>query len=222
MATIGNDWDDILRNEFQSEYWQRLEAFLTEEYEKKQIYPKRKDIFNALKATPYHKVRAVILGQDPYHGAGQAHGMCFSVQKGVRVPPSLMNVYKELQNEYGYPVPEHGYLQAWADEGVLLLNTILTVEACKPMSHQGQGWEKFTESIIKELSLRKEPMVFLLWGAPAQNKASLIDPARHLVLGSSHPSPLAAYRGFNGCGHFKLANEFLKEHGLGEIQWQIL
>lgn len=221
MVRIGNDWDEILKEEFHSESYERLKGFLISEYQTKTIYPAKEDMFNALKATPFHSVRAVILGQDPYHGAGQAHGMCFSVQKGVRVPPSLQNMYKEINREYGYPIPGHGNLSAWAEEGVLLLNTILTVEAGQPMSHRGKGWEEITDQIIRKLSQREEPLVFLLWGAPAQKKAKLIDSSRHLVLKTTHPSPLSAYRGFHGCGHFRAANEFLKSRGLGEIQWQI-
>lgn len=221
MGKTGNDWDEILKDDFRSESYAKLRQFLKAEYATKTIYPAAGDIFNALKMTPYHEVRAVILGQDPYHGPGQAHGMSFSVPEGVRVPPSLQNIHKELNREYGYPIPPHGNLTAWAKEGVLLLNTILTVEAGRPLSHQGRGWEELTDQIIRKLSLGQEPIVFLLWGAPARKKAGLIDAGRHLILTTTHPSPLSAHRGFMGCGHFRKANEFLKSRGLGEIHWQI-
>lgn len=221
MVQIGNDWDVILESECCSGQYNKLRDFLKTEYETQTIYPPMQDVFNALKATPFKSVRAVILGQDPYHGPGQAHGMCFSVHKGVKPPPSLINIYKELQSEYGYSIPSHGYLMDWAKQGVLLLNTILTVRAGEPMSHKGRGWEELTDQIIRKLNSREEPMVFLLWGAPAQTKSVLLDASYHLVLKTTHPSPLSAYRGFLGCGHFKQANEFLAEHGLGEINWQI-
>lgn len=221
MVNIGNDWDELLKEEFRSSSYEKLRQFLIREYQSTMVYPAKQDIFNALKATPYHSVRVVILGQDPYHGAGQAHGMCFSVQKGVPIPPSLRNIYKELTLEYGYPIPSHGNLSAWALDGVLLLNTILTVEAGKPMSHQGRGWEEITDEIIRKLGERETPMVFLLWGAAAQKKVGLIDSKGHLVLKTTHPSPLAAHRGFFGCGHFQAANEFLKSQGMAEVRWQI-
>ncbi len=221
MVNIGNDWDEILKEDFESDGYRNLRRFLIEEYRTETIYPEMHNIFNALKATPYKKVKVVILGQDPYHGPGQAHGMCFSVQKGVKTPPSLVNIYKELSAEFGCAVPEHGNLSAWAEEGVLLLNTILTVRRGQPMSHKGQGWEALTDQIIRKLSARKEPMVFMLWGAPAQKKAELIDSSKHLILKTTHPSPLSAHRGFLGCGHFCRANEFLKEKGLGEVNWEI-
>lgn len=221
MVTIGNDWDKVLKDVFSSEQYETLREFLIQEYAAQTIYPDQADIFNALKATPFQKVRAVILGQDPYHGPNQAHGMAFSVKEGVRVPPSLINIFKELQAEFGLPIPDHGNLAGWAKEGVLLLNAILTVRAGKPMSHKGKGWEKITDTIIERLSQREEPIVFLLWGSPAQKKAALIDESRHLVLKTTHPSPLSAHRGFLGCGHFKRANEFLKANGEGEIDWQI-
>lgn len=221
MVHIGNDWDGILADVFQSSEYHKLRQFLIREYQEQVIYPPREDLFNALKATPFAGVKAVILGQDPYHGAGQAHGMCFSVQPGVRTPPSLVNIHKELRAEFGYPMPDHGNLSHWAEEGVLLLNAILTVRAGQPLSHQGKGWEMVTDEIIRRLSARATPMVFLLWGAPAQKKADLIDGTRHLILRTSHPSPLSAHRGFLGCGHFKTANEFLLARGIAPIDWQI-
>ena len=221
MLPIGNDWDEILSSEFESDYYKKLNEYIRTEYQTQSVYPPIHNVFNALKATPYHRVRVVILGQDPYHGPGQSHGLCFSVQSGVKVPPSLINIQKELHLEYGYPMPSHGNLSDWAKEGVLLLNTILTVRDGLPLSHKGIGWERLTDQIIKKLNERSEPMVFLLWGVSAQKKAELIDAAKHLVLKTTHPSPLSAYRGFLGCGHFRLANEFLKDHGLGEVNWQI-
>lgn len=218
---IGNDWDRILKDVFESDQYKTLREFLIKEYATKTVYPNKEDIFNALKATPYDKVRAVILGQDPYHGPNQAHGMAFSVQKGVRVPPSLVNIYKELESEFGFEAPEHGHLAKWAEEGVLLLNAILTVRAGAPLSHKGKGWEEVTDAVIEHLNEREKPMVFLLWGAPAQKKAALIDESRHLVLRTTHPSPLSAHRGFLGCGHFKKANDFLRKSGEAEIDWQI-
>lgn len=221
MIRIGNDWDEVLEEEFEKDYFKELEAFLAREYETQTIYPDRTEIYSALAATPFHSVRAVILGQDPYHGAGQAHGMCFSVRPGIRIPPSLGNIFKELEVEFGYPRPDHGCLSDWAKEGVLLLNAILTVRAKEPMSHQDRGWERFTDAIIEKLGQRETPLVFLLWGAPAQKKARFLDKTRHLVLATTHPSPLSAYRGFLGCGHFKAANQFLQQHGQGTINWQI-
>lgn len=221
MVHIGNDWDIILADEFQADYYKELRKYLTAEYRSQTIFPDEENIFNALKATPYDKVRVVILGQDPYHGPRQSHGLCFSVQPGTKTPPSLVNIYKELNSEYGFPIPSHGNLSDWAEEGVLLLNSILTVRSGQPLSHKGKGWEVLTDHLIQKLNERAEPMVFLLWGAPAQKKAALIDTTKHLVLKTTHPSPLSAYRGFLGCGHFRLANEFLKSQGLGEVDWQI-
>lgn len=179
------------------------------------------DIFNALKATAFEEVKVVILGQDPYHGEGQAHGMCFSVKQGIKTPMSLKNIYKELFLEYGYEEASHGNLEKWAKQGVLLLNTILTVRSGQPLSHKGKGWEELTDSIIKKLSLRENPMVFLLWGSPARSKKPLINSNRHLILETVHPSPLSASRGFFNCGHFKKANEFLEKNNLGPIDWRI-
>ncbi|PKK39003.1 Uracil-DNA glycosylase, family 1 [Clostridiaceae bacterium JG1575] len=222
MVRIGNDWDELLKDEFETPRYLALRQFLIQEYRTATVYPAAADLFNALKATPYQCVRAVILGQDPYHGPSQAHGMCFSVQRGVRTPPSLVNIYKELNLEFGYPIPDHGNLEAWAKEGVLLLNTILSVRAGSPMSHVGKGWEDLTDAIILKLAQRETPMVFLLWGAAAGKKAPLIEGHGHLILRTVHPSPLSAHRGFLGCDHFKKANAFLKAHGQGEINWQIV
>ncbi len=221
MAAIGNDWDEILKDTFDSEHYRQLRQFLIREYQLETVYPPMEDLFNALRKTPYGKVKAVILGQDPYHGPGQAHGMCFSVRPGIKAPPSLVNIFKELQREYGYEIPGHGNLSEWARQGVLLLNTILTVRAGQPMSHKGMGWEQITDTMIRRLSERSEPMVFLLWGAPAQRKADLIDSEKHLILKTTHPSPLSAHRGFFGCDHFREANAFLEDHGIEPIRWQI-
>ncbi|MFB0919111.1 MAG: uracil-DNA glycosylase [Clostridiaceae bacterium] len=221
MVNIGNDWDELLKNEFDEPYYLELRKFLINEYKTHKVYPEMHDIFNALKATPFKDVKVVILGQDPYHGPGQAHGMSFSVRKGVKTPPSLLNIYKEIRSEYGYEIPNHGYLMEWAKEGVLLLNTILTVRAGEPMSHQKMGWERLTDQIIIKLAKREEPMVFMLWGSPAQKKAELLNGTKHLILKTTHPSPLSASRGFMGCGHFKSANAFLKSNDQKEIDWRI-
>ena len=221
MVNIGNDWDEILKDEFKSEYYLNLRQFLKREYFSRTIYPPMNDIFNALKATPYSAVRAVILGQDPYHGPGQAHGMCFSVRKGIEPPPSLVNIFKELKDDLGFDPPNHGCLQKWADNGVLLLNTVLTVRAGSPNSHKGQGWEIFTDNIIRKLNERQTPIVFILWGANAKSKESLITEKRHCIIKSSHPSPLSAYNGFFGSRPFSAANRFLVSHGLEPIDWKI-
>ena len=221
MVNLGNDWDDILAGEFEKEYYLQLREFLKKEYFSAQIYPSMYDIFNALKATPYRDVRAVILGQDPYHGPGQAHGMCFSVKKGVQTPPSLQNIFKELQADLGCDIPDHGYLADWAAQGVLLLNTVLTVRAGQAGSHRGRGWETFTDTVIQKLNEREQPIVFLLWGAKARDKQSLITNPQHLVLTAAHPSPLSAYNGFFGCRHFSKTNRFLEARGMQPIDWQI-
>ena len=220
MFTLGNDWDKKIGCEFEKPYYLALREFLKEEYRQKVIYPSMYDIFNALKATPYHKVKAVILGQDPYHGQGQAHGLCFSVQKGVQPPPSLQNIFKELQSDIGMPIPKGGYLQPWAEEGVLLLNTTLTVRGGQPLSHKGQGWETFTDAVINALNQKEEPIVFLLWGSPARAKKALLNNPRHLILEAPHPSPLSAYHGFFGCKHFSKCNRFLAQHGIAPIRWE--
>ncbi len=221
MVHFGNDWDDVLAGEFDQEYYLRLHDFLKKEYFTRTIYPSMYDIFNALKAVPYREVKVVILGQDPYHGPGQAHGMCFSVQKGVTPPPSLKNIFKELQDDVGCTVPSHGCLEQWADQGVLLLNTVLTVRAGQAGSHRNQGWETFTDTVIKKINEHSQPVVFLLWGANAKSKESLITNPAHLVLKAAHPSPLSAYNGFFGCHHFSAANAFLTENGRSSIDWQI-
>ena len=221
MVNLGNDWDQILQGEFDKEYYLNLRKFLIEEYRTRIIYPSMYDIFNALKATPYKDVKVVIIGQDPYHGPDQAHGMCFSVKKGVPQPPSLQNIFKELEADLGCTRPSHGYLEQWAKQGVLLLNTALTVRGGQANSHRGKGWEIFTDNVIKHLVKREEPMVFLLWGANAKAKASLITNPNHLILTAAHPSPLSAWNGFFGCRHFSKANAFLQQHGMSPVDWQI-
>lgn len=221
MVQFNNSWDILLKDEFQKPYYLNLRKFLVQEYKSQTIYPHMNDIFNALKYTDYKDVKVVILGQDPYHQPNQAHGLCFSVKKGVNPPPSLQNMYKEIYAEYGYPIPQHGELTYWAEQGVLMMNTVLTVRESQPNSHKGMGWEIFTDNVISLLNLRPEPMVFLLWGANARAKKKIITNPNHLVLESAHPSPLSAYNGFFGNNHFKKANEFLKSKGLIEIDWQI-
>lgn len=220
MVQLGNNWDELLKDEFNKEYYQKLRVFLKQEYlySGKRIFPSMDNIFNALKYTDYNDVKAVILGQDPYHGAGQAHGLCFSVERGVAVPPSLVNIYKELNADLGVAIPAHGCLTDWAKSGVLLLNSVLTVREGVAGSHRGRGWEIFTDNVIELLNKREKPIVFLLWGNYAKAKASLIDQSRHLVLTAAHPSPLSAYNGFFGCRHFSAANSFL---GDNKIDWSI-
>ena len=219
MVHIGNSWDEKLKSEFEKEYYLKLREFLKQEYSTRVIYPDMHDIFNALKATAYEDVKVVILGQDPYHEPGQAHGMCFSVKPGVPVPPSLQNMYKEIAAEYpGWPIPQDGYLQKWAEQGVLLLNAVLTVRAGEPTSHSGIGWQTFTDAVIKTISDRGEGVVVLLWGNYARGKAPLIDTGRHTVLEAAHPSPLA--RGaFFGCRHFSRTNAILASEGKEPINW---
>ncbi len=221
MVNIGNEWDELLKDEFQSDYYLKLRNFLAYEYKHYTVYPNMYDIFNALKTTSYSDVKVVILGQDPYHGPNQAHGMCFSVKKGVEAPPSLKNIFKELQDDCGCSIPPHGELTEWAKQGVLLLNTVLTVRAGQANSHANKGWEILTDQIIRLLNEKQTPIVFLLWGRNAQNKISLITNPNHLILKCAHPSPLSAYNGFFGCHHFSKTNAFLKEHGMKEIDWQI-
>lgn len=220
MPKIGNDWDAVIGGEFDKPYYQALRAFLKEEYATRRIYPDMYDIFSALKTTPYHRVRAVILGQDPYHGYGQAHGLCFSVLPGVEPPPSLKNIYRELGTDLGMPTPTHGCLTKWAEEGVLLLNTTLTVREGAPQSHRGRGWETFTDAVISSLNASDHPIVFLLWGANARAKKALITNPRHLILETVHPSPLSAYGGFFGCRHFSRCNEYLVSNGEKPIRWE--
>lgn len=221
MIQFGNDWDEALKYELQAEYFQKIIEFLNVEYRKYPCYPEPRMVFNALRTTPLSSVKAVILGQDPYHNPGQAHGLCFSVMEGVEPPPSLKNIYEELKNDIGFTVPNSGNLQKWAENGVLLLNTILTVRQNQPMSHSQIGWQRFTDAVIKCLNEREKPMVFLLWGSPARSKKALITNSRHLILEAPHPSPLSAYRGFFGCKHFSKANEFLIKKGIEPIDWQL-
>ncbi|MCL2630182.1 MAG: uracil-DNA glycosylase [Firmicutes bacterium] len=221
MVNLGNDWDLILKGEFESEYYKRLRSFLISEYNGFTVFPNKHDIFNALKATPYESVKAVIIGQDPYHNPNEAHGMCFSVKEGIAIPPSLLNIFKELQSDLGCFMPNNGFLQSWANQGVLLLNTILTVRKNQPLSHRNQGWETLTDSIISRLNERKSPIVFLLWGANARAKKPLITNPNHFILEAPHPSPLSAYSGFFGSSHFSKTNKILKELGVVPIDWQI-
>ena len=221
MAAINNDWLEALQGEFKKPYYKKLFETVNEEYRTRQIFPPADDIFNAFHLTPLHKVKVVILGQDPYHNVGQAHGLAFSVKPGVQTPPSLQNMYKELKDELDCFIPNNGYLVKWADQGVLLINTVLTVRAHNANSHKGMGWEIFTDNIIKYLSDREDPVIFLLWGANARSKKKIIDKNKHIILEAPHPSPLSAYRGFFGCGHFKKANEILEEMGKEKIDWQI-
>ncbi len=220
MVHIGNRWDELLADEFASPSYKKLREFLKYEYSHYTVYPEMHDIFNALAATDYDDVKAVILGQDPYHGQGQAHGLCFSVKPGVQPPPSLMNIFKELHNDVGVEIPECGDLTRWAQNGVLLLNTVLTVRAGAAGSHRGKGWERITDRVIELLNERQKPMVFMLWGRPAREKAKLITNPRHLVLECAHPSPLSAYSGFFGCRHFSKAAEFLRQNGT-DIDWSL-
>lgn len=222
MVHIGNDWDALLAPEFQAESYQKLRQFLITEYRTKQIYPDMYDIFNALKYTPYHAVKAVIIGQDPYHNPGQAHGLSFSVRRGIAPPPSLVNIFKELKDDLGIDnLQKHGELTAWAQQGVLLLNAALTVRAGQANSHHGMGWEQLTDAIIRKLNDRQQPIVFLLWGSNAKAKSILITNPRHLILSCAHPSPLSAYHGFFGCRHFSKTNAFLTQNGISPIDWHI-
>lgn len=218
---LKNDWAPLLEDEFEKPYYVRLREFLKHEYKTRTIYPSMYDIFNALHYTPFEKVKVVILGQDPYHGPNQAHGLSFSVQKGVKQPPSLVNIFNELKNDLGYEPPSHGNLVDWTKEGVLLLNTVLTVRAGEANSHRGHGWENFTDQIIKTLNEKEHPIVYMLWGAAAQSKQSLIDTSKHFIIKSPHPSPLSAYRGFFGSKPFSKTNEILRQNGLEEINWEI-
>ncbi len=221
MVNIGNDWDELLKEEFSKDYYLQLRKFLVEEYNHNTVYPNMHDIFNALRYTSYQNTHVLLLGQDPYHGPNQAHGLCFSVKKGVTPPPSLRNIYQELANELGCTIPEHGELTKWTSQGVLMLNTCLTVRRGQPNSHAGKGWEILTDKIISLINDKEDPVVFLLWGRNAQSKEKLITNPKHLILKCAHPSPFSAYNGFFGCNHFKMTNAFLKEHGLKEIDWQI-
>ena len=221
MVRLGNDWDEILADLWQTPEYLQLRGFLKNEYATRRIYPEMGDIFNALKYTSFENTRVVIIGQDPYHGAGQAHGLCFSVKRGVVPPPSLKNIFEELHTDLGLAVPDHGELTAWAKQGVLLLNNVLTVREATPNSHKGKGWEVVTDRIIKELNRKETPVVFLLWGANARKKAELITNPRHFKLETVHPSPLSAYGGFFGCRHFSTANRLLQESGQAPIDWSL-
>ncbi len=221
MVNFLNDWDGILQGEFAKPYYLELRNFLKTEYKNYQVYPDMYDIFNALKATSFQNTKVVILGQDPYHGVGQAHGMCFSVKKGVPAPPSLKNIFKELVDDVGISMPLHGELTAWAEQGVLLLNTVLTVREGQPNSHKGRGWEQFTDCVIQSLNQKETPVVFLLWGANARAKASLITNPKHILLQAPHPSPLSAHSGFFGCKHFSKTNRILEQNKLKPIDWSV-
>ena len=222
MGMITNDWLNAVSDEFKKPYYKTLYTFVREEYGKSVIYPPADDIFNAFHFTPLSKVKVLLLGQDPYHNVNQAHGLSFSVLPSQKdIPPSLQNIYQELHDDIGCYIPNNGYLKKWADQGVLLLNTVLTVRAHQANSHQGKGWELFTDAVIKAVNEQERPIVYLLWGRPAQNKASMLTNPKHLILKAPHPSPLSAYRGFFGCKHFSQANAFLQEHGVDPIDWQI-
>lgn len=221
MVQLGNDWDELLAPVFRDEPYQKLRAFLAEEYRTREIFPDMYDIFNALKHTSFRDTKVVILGQDPYHGDGQAHGLSFSVQKGVTPPPSLVNIYKELMEDVGIPKPQHGNLECWAKQGVLLLNTVLTVRAHQANSHRNMGWEEFTDAIIRLLDRKETPIVFLLWGAAARNKAKILKNPMHIRLEAPHPSPLSAYNGFFGCRHFSKTNALLIRSGQTPIDWTV-
>lgn len=221
MKILKNDWENLLQDEFKEDYYLKLRKFLINEYETKTIYPNMHDIFNALHYTEYKDVKVVILGQDPYHGPNQAHGLSFSVKPGVPAPPSLMNIYKELNSDVGCYIPNNGYLKKWADQGVMLLNTVLTVRAGEANSHKGMGWEHFTDKVISLLNNREEPIVFILWGKNAQSKVDIIKNSKHYIIKSVHPSPLSAHRGFFGSKPFSKTNEFLISIGKQPIDWQI-
>lgn len=221
MVNIGNDWDEILKDEWQKPYYRNLRQFLKSEYSSFTVYPDMYDIFNALKLTSFSDTKVVIIGQDPYHGPGQAHGLCFSVKKGIEPPPSLKNIFKEMHSDLGIKIPSSGDLTYLAKQGVLLLNTVLTVRAGMADSHKDKGWEIFTDRVISELNKKQTPVIFLLWGAKARNKANVITNPIHKKLTAAHPSPLSAYNGFFGCRHFSKTNELLKSFGLEPICWEI-
>lgn len=221
MPALTGEWLEALRHEFGKEYYKKLFATVSEEYRTRQIFPPADDIFNAFHYTPLQEVKVVILGQDPYHGEQQAHGLCFSVKRGVDIPPSLVNIYKELQDDLGCSIPDHGYLTKWAKQGVLMLNTVLTVRAHQANSHRGIGWEEFTDAAIRVLNEQNRPIVFILWGRPAQMKKKMLNNPNHLILEAPHPSPLSSYRGFFGSKPFSQTNRFLENHGIQPIDWQI-
>ncbi len=221
MPGLTGEWKEALKGEFAKDYYRELFLFIREQYSKVQVFPPADEIFTAFHLTPLNKVKAVIIGQDPYHNVGQAHGLCFSVKPDVEIPPSLQNIYKELHDDLGCTIPSHGYLTSWAEQGVLLLNTVLTVQAHKPMSHRGVGWDEFTDAAIAAVNQQDRPIVFILWGKPAQEKASMLNNPKHLILKAPHPSPLSAYRGFFGSRPFSQTNTFLEQHGVSPINWQI-
>lgn len=221
MIKLGNDWDELLKDEFKKEYYLNLRSFLIDEYKTKVIYPNSNNIFDALRHTSYKDTKVLILGQDPYHGENQAHGLAFSVQPNIKTPPSLLNIYKELKNDLGCFIPNNGYLIPWADQGVLLLNTALTVRAHEANSHKNKGWEIFTDRVIELLNDRQNPVIFVLWGGNARKKKELIDSSKHYILEASHPSPLSASRGFFGCRHFSRINKILISLNRKPIDWQI-
>ena len=221
MSMIQNDWLEPLNPEFRKPYYAELFQFVKEEYATRKVFPPADDIFNAFHLTPLSQVKVVILGQDPYHNDGQAHGLCFSVKPDVDVPPSLVNIYQELHDDLGCDIPNNGYLPKWAEQGVLMLNTVLTVRAHQANSHRGKGWEEFTDAAIRILNEQDRPIVFILWGSPAQKKAAMLHNPKHLILKSPHPSPLSAYRGFFGSRPFSQTNEFLERNGLEPVDWQI-
>ena len=214
-------FNDLLEEEKQKDYYNELISFIDKEYNTKTIFPPREKIFEAFNLTPFEQTKVVIIGQDPYHGEGEAHGLAFSVNNGIKIPPSLKNIYKEINAEYGYEIPNTGYLIKWAKQGVLMLNTVLTVEKDKPASHKAKGWEVFTDRVIEELNNSEQPLVFMLWGNYAKSKAQLINNPKHLILESAHPSPFSARNGFFGNNHFKLANDFLEKNGIEQIDWKI-
>ena len=221
MAMLSDEWQQALEEEFRKPYYKTLFEFVKEEYSKTAVYPPAEDIFNAMHLTPLSKVKVLILGQDPYHGDRQAHGLSFSVMPKTDIPPSLQNIYQELHDDLGCTIPNNGYLKKWAEQGVLLLNTVLTVRAHQPNSHQGHGWEHFTDAIIQAVNAQDRPIVYMLWGKPAQSKIPMLKNPKHLILKAQHPSPLSAYRGFFGCKHFSQANAFLAENGQEVVDWQI-
>ena len=216
-----NKWTPFLKNEFEQPYFKELSTFLKVEYQTKRIFPPREEVFSTFEHVDMDKIKVVILGQDPYHQPNQAHGMSFSVKKGVKIPPSLENIYKEINSDLGLPIPNHGYLMQWANQGVMLLNTVLTVECSRAFSHRNKGWETFTDIVLQKLNTLDQPIVFLLWGRPSQNKEVFLDNPHHLVLKAAHPSPLSAYGGFFGCKHFSQCNDFLTSKNVTPIDWRI-
>ncbi|MDP3386904.1 MAG: uracil-DNA glycosylase [Eubacteriales bacterium] len=218
---LRNDWDDVLSNEFEKPYYIELRKFLISEYKSRAVYPDKHDIFNALHYTSLKDIKVLLLGQDPYHDENQAHGLSFSVMPGQKIPPSLQNIYKELHDDIGCAIPNHGYLKKWAEQGVLLLNTVLTVRAHQANSHQGMGWEQFTDAVIRAVNEQNRPIVIFLWGKPAQNKRPMLTNSKHLVLNAPHPSPLSAYRGFFGSRPFSKANDFLEKNGAEKVDWRL-